>query len=136
MPLAVHEAPFVEEGNLQGLFEAIDVIVEKKPKYLLHCHEPLTRNFTSPEILAQLKTDLTWLCDQVLSAIRRGDNNATIQQANLIPPDLLAPSRRRARSLSPPARTRHRSPVRPERRLLAGRPERNHPSEQRRPCRN
>src|SRR5262245_16198095 len=46
-------APFVEEGNLQGLFEAIDIIVEKQPKYLLHGHEPLTRNFTSPTMLAQ-----------------------------------------------------------------------------------
>jgi glyoxylase-like metal-dependent hydrolase (beta-lactamase superfamily II) len=83
-------APFVEEGNLQGLFDAIDVIVEKKPKYLLHGHEALTRTFTSPEILAQLKTDLVWLREQVLTAIRRGDDNAMIQQANLIPPELLA----------------------------------------------
>jgi len=83
-------APFAEEGNLQGLLDAIDIVVEKQPKYLLHGHEPLTRTFTSPEILAQLKTDLNWLRDQVLSAIRRGDDNATIQQANLIPPELLA----------------------------------------------
>jgi len=41
-------------------------------------------------MLAQLKTDLGWLREQVLSAIRRGDENAQIQQANLIPPDLLA----------------------------------------------
>ena len=82
-------APFVEEGNLQGLFDAIDVIVEKHPKYLLHGHEPLTRNFTSSVMLGQLKTDLVWLRGQVLSAIRRGDDNATIQQANLIPPELL-----------------------------------------------
>jgi glyoxylase-like metal-dependent hydrolase (beta-lactamase superfamily II) len=82
-------APFVEEGNLQGLFDAIDIIVEKHPKYLLHGHEPLTRNFTSPAMLAQLKTDLAWLRQQVLSAIRRGDDNAAIQQANLVPPELL-----------------------------------------------
>jgi glyoxylase-like metal-dependent hydrolase (beta-lactamase superfamily II) len=83
-------APFVEEGNLQGLFDAIDVIAERHPKYLLHGHEPLTRNFTSAEMLSQLKTDLVWLREQVLDAIRRGDDNATIQQANLIPPNLLA----------------------------------------------
>jgi glyoxylase-like metal-dependent hydrolase (beta-lactamase superfamily II) len=83
-------APFVEEGNLQGLLDAIDIIVEKHPKYLLHGHQPLTQNFTSAAMLAQLKTDLVWLRAQVLSAIRRGDDNATIQQANLIPPDLLA----------------------------------------------
>src|SRR6266700_557965 len=83
-------APFVEEGDLQGLFEAIDVVVEKHPRHLLHGHEPLTRNFASPAMLGQLKTDLAWLREQTLSAIRRGDENAVIQQANLIPPDLLA----------------------------------------------
>jgi len=83
-------APFVEEGDLQGLFEAIDVVVEKHPQHLLHGHEPLTRNFASPAMLGQLKTDLAWLHEQALSAIRRGDENAVIQQANLIPPGLLA----------------------------------------------
>jgi hypothetical protein len=73
-------APFVEEGNLQGLFDAIDILVEKQPKYLLHGHEPLTRNFTSAAMLAQLKTDLAWLREQVLSAIQRGDANATINR--------------------------------------------------------
>src|SRR5204863_9791088 len=73
-------APFVEEGNLQGLFDAIDIVVEKHPRYLLHGHEPLTRTFTAPEILAQLKTDLVWLREQVLSVIRRGAEHAMIQQ--------------------------------------------------------
>jgi len=41
-------------------------------------------------ILSHLKTDLTWLRDQVLTAIRRGDERAAIHDANLIPPDLLA----------------------------------------------
>jgi alkyl sulfatase BDS1-like metallo-beta-lactamase superfamily hydrolase len=72
------------------LLDAIDVIAERHPKHLLHGHEPLTRNFTSAEMLSQLKTDLVWLREQVLDAIRGGDDNATIQQANLIPPDLLA----------------------------------------------
>jgi len=40
-------------------------------------------------MLAQLKTDLSWLRDQVLTAIRRGDTRAAIHQANLIPPGLL-----------------------------------------------
>jgi len=47
-------APFVEEGDFQGLLDAIDVVVEKHPRYLLHGHEPLTRNFTSASLLAQL----------------------------------------------------------------------------------
>jgi glyoxylase-like metal-dependent hydrolase (beta-lactamase superfamily II) len=83
-------APFAQEGDLEGLFGAIDEIVSRNPQYLLQGHEPLTRNFSSPLILSHLKTDLTWLQDQVLAAIRRGDERAAIHDANLIPPDFLA----------------------------------------------
>jgi len=82
-------APFVVEGDLQGLLDAIDVVVQKNPGYMLHGHEPLTRNFSSPEMLSQLRTNLSWLRDQVLTAIRRGDTRTAIHQANLIPPGLL-----------------------------------------------
>jgi len=40
-------------------------------------------------MLARLKTDLLWLQEQVLTAIRRGDERGRIHQANLIPPGLL-----------------------------------------------
>jgi len=83
-------APFTEEGDLQGLLEAIDVIVNRDPQHLLHGHEPLTRVFATPQILSHLKADLTWLRDQVITAVRRGDERAAIHEANLIPPDLLA----------------------------------------------
>jgi glyoxylase-like metal-dependent hydrolase (beta-lactamase superfamily II) len=82
-------APFVEEGDLQGLLNAIDIVAERHPQRLLHGHEPLTRNFASSAMLAQLKTDLVWLRDQVLSATRRGDERGVIHQANLVPPGLL-----------------------------------------------
>ncbi len=82
-------APFVEEGDLEGLLDAIDIVVEKNPRYLLHGHEPLTRNFASASMLAQLKIDLVWLREQVLTAMRRGDERGAIHQANLIPPSLL-----------------------------------------------
>jgi glyoxylase-like metal-dependent hydrolase (beta-lactamase superfamily II) len=82
-------APFVEEGDFQGLLDAIDIVVERHPQHLLHGHEPLTRNFGSATMLAQLKTDLVWLREQVLTAVRRGDERAAIHQANLIPPGLL-----------------------------------------------
>ena len=82
-------APFVEEGDLQGLLDAIDVVVQKNLRYLLHGHEPLTRIFTSASMLAQLKIDLVWLREQVLTATRRGDERGAIHQANLIPPGLL-----------------------------------------------
>src|SRR5262249_16599292 len=83
-------APFVEEGDMQGLLDAIDVVVSRNPEHLLHGHEPLTRVFSSPRILGHLKTDLSWLRDQVLTAIRHGDERAAIHELNLTPPDLLA----------------------------------------------
>ena len=83
-------APFAEEGDLQGLLDALDTVVSRSPQHLLHGHEPLTRVFNSPVILGHLKTDLAWLRDQVLPAIRRGDERAAIHELNLIPPDLLA----------------------------------------------
>jgi glyoxylase-like metal-dependent hydrolase (beta-lactamase superfamily II) len=82
-------APFVAEGDLQGLLDAIDIVVEKNPRYLLHGHQPLTQNFNSVSLLAHLKTDLSWLREQVLTAINRGDERGAIHQANLIPPGLL-----------------------------------------------
>jgi glyoxylase-like metal-dependent hydrolase (beta-lactamase superfamily II) len=82
-------APFIAEGDLQGLLDAIDIVVQKNPRYLLHGHEPLTRIFASASMLAQLKTDLAWLGEQVLTATRRGDERGAIHQANLIPPGLL-----------------------------------------------
>lgn len=82
-------APFVPEGDFEGLLNAIDVVVEKRPRYILQGHEALTQNFSSPEMLAQLKGNLTWLRDEVLAAIRRGESCTAIQQENLIPPGLL-----------------------------------------------
>ena len=82
-------APFLEEGDLQGLLDAIDIVVQKNSQYLLHGHEPLTRNFTSAALLSKLKTDLEWLREQVLVAISRSDERAAIYQANLTPPGLL-----------------------------------------------
>jgi glyoxylase-like metal-dependent hydrolase (beta-lactamase superfamily II) len=82
-------APFAEEGDLQGLLDAIDMVVDRHPTHLLHGHEPLTRNFSSTALLAELKPDLAWLREQVLTAVRRGDERGAIYQANLIPPGLL-----------------------------------------------
>jgi len=82
-------APFLEEGELPGLLDAIDIVVQKNPPYLLHGHEPLTRVFASPAMLGELKTSLIWLQQETLAAIRQGAERASIQQANLIPPGLL-----------------------------------------------
>lgn len=83
-------APFVEEGSLPGLLAAIDIVVQKNPRHLLHGHEPLTRLFTSASMLAHLKLHLAWLQDEVVAAIRRGSDRASIHRANLTPPELIA----------------------------------------------
>ena len=81
-------APFVEEGNLDGLLDAIDIVSSKNPRHILHGHEPLTRMFDSVPMLTGMKHHLAWLKEQVLSAISAGTDRASLQQANLIPPDL------------------------------------------------
>jgi glyoxylase-like metal-dependent hydrolase (beta-lactamase superfamily II) len=83
-------APFVEEGNLGGLLAAIDVVTRLKPRHLLHGHEPLNRIFSTPAVLRAMQSHLAWLRDEVLAAIQRGSDRSAIQQANLIPPGLLA----------------------------------------------
>jgi glyoxylase-like metal-dependent hydrolase (beta-lactamase superfamily II) len=83
-------APFVEEGDLEGLLKAIDIVAQKNPRHLLHGHEPLTRLFNSAAMLADMKSHLAWLREQVSAAIRSGTDRAALQQANLIPPQLLA----------------------------------------------
>jgi glyoxylase-like metal-dependent hydrolase (beta-lactamase superfamily II) len=81
-------APFVEEGNLSGLLATIKTIQKKSPGLLLHGHEPLTRIYTSTAVLSELKEHLEWLDQQVVDAIKRGDERGAVHQANLIPPTL------------------------------------------------
>jgi len=83
-------APFVEEGDLGGLLEAIDVVTRLSPRHLLHGHEPLNRIFPTPAVLAAMKSHLAWLRAEVLAAVQRGSDRSALQQANLIPPGLLA----------------------------------------------
>jgi glyoxylase-like metal-dependent hydrolase (beta-lactamase superfamily II) len=79
-------APFVEEGSVDGLLGAIDIAVTLNPKVLLHGHEPLTRIYPSPAVLAGFKRHLAWLKGEVEQRIRSGASRAAIHQANLIPP--------------------------------------------------
>jgi hypothetical protein len=81
-------APFVEEGNIDGLFSSIDTVVRLKPQHLLHGHAPLTRLFNSPQMLADLKTQLVWLKNEVLLRIWKGESRPAIHHQNLIPPTL------------------------------------------------
>jgi glyoxylase-like metal-dependent hydrolase (beta-lactamase superfamily II) len=82
-------APFVEEGNFDGLLEAIDAVVQRRPRFLLHGHEPLTHVFANTALLAELKPHLSWLRSQVEAGVQRGEERASLQQANLVAPGLL-----------------------------------------------
>jgi hypothetical protein len=83
-------APFIEEGNLPGLLDAIDAIARDNPRSLLHGHDVLSRLFPTPAVLVSVKPHLQWLQSQVVEGIRRGESRAALQQANLIPPGLIA----------------------------------------------
>ena len=79
-------APFVEEGNISGLFEAIDVAVSLNSQHLLHGHEAFTRIWSSPALLAKLKTHLQWLYRETMKGIWAGMDRAAIHHQNLMPP--------------------------------------------------
>ncbi|MCI0591116.1 MAG: MBL fold metallo-hydrolase [Gammaproteobacteria bacterium] len=79
-------APFFEEGNIPGLFEAIDVVLSLNPKHLLHGHESLTRIWNSPALLAKLKSHLEWLYQETLKGIWKWRDRAAIHHQNLMPP--------------------------------------------------
>ena len=79
-------APFLEEGSLPGLFDAIDEIVRLNPEQLLHGHEPLTRMWNSPLRLRNLKKSLVWLHAETLTSIGNGMDRTAIHRRNLIPP--------------------------------------------------
>lgn len=79
-------APFFEEGNIPGLFEAIDIVLSLNPKHLLHGHEPSTRIWNSPALLAKLKTHLQWLYQETLKGIWKWMDRAAIHHQNLMPP--------------------------------------------------
>ncbi|MBX2856729.1 MAG: MBL fold metallo-hydrolase [Rhodobacteraceae bacterium] len=81
-------APFVEEGDLNALIEAIDMIADLQPRQLLHGHEPLTANWPTPERLLQMQPHLVWLRDETLKRVRAGASRSDIHHANLIPPTL------------------------------------------------
>ncbi len=78
-------APFLEEGNLDGLFAAIDIVEALAPSHMLHGHEPLNRLFT-PLAMTQVKRQLEWLRAEVRTLIRAGMPRSEIHRCNLVPP--------------------------------------------------
>lgn len=79
--------PFKEEGNIPGLFEAIDLVAKLNPSILIHGHEPLTRILDTPATLVRLKQHLQWLRNETLRLTHTGTvGRADLHRLNLIPP--------------------------------------------------
>jgi glyoxylase-like metal-dependent hydrolase (beta-lactamase superfamily II) len=81
--------PYVVEGNIPSLLAAMDLVTDNlNPRYVLHGHEAVTVLLGSTEKIRQLRPQLTWLYCEVLELIYDFQNRPTIQEKNLIPPNL------------------------------------------------
>jgi alkyl sulfatase BDS1-like metallo-beta-lactamase superfamily hydrolase len=81
-------APFLPEGDVDGLLAAMQQLRSLQPRVMLHGHEPLTRVYARAEMLGDLHDHLEWLRDQVAQAMQRGAERSAIHAANLMPPAL------------------------------------------------
>ena len=79
--------PWVEEGSVEELLDAMTAVVERDPKFVLHGHFPLTWLYQAREI-ELLQPDLQWLASAVLEHVRRGYSRVDIERLNLIPPGI------------------------------------------------
>jgi len=77
-------APFLPEGSIEGLLEAIRRIRDLQPKLLIHGHSPLTDLFTV-EALPGLEVALRELHTHTLGAIREGRTVVEILHDNYLP---------------------------------------------------
>jgi glyoxylase-like metal-dependent hydrolase (beta-lactamase superfamily II) len=80
-------APFVAEGSIEGLFDAIDLISSFSPSLLVHGHTPLTQNFTLAT-LKPLRDALAMVRNATLAGIRGGRTLSEILAENLLPDSL------------------------------------------------
>ncbi len=83
-------APFVNEGNVDGLMAAVTQVTALAPRHILLGHAPLTRIFHDAATLEQTAREIGWLRDEVIKMIGAGADRAAIHARNLIPPDLAA----------------------------------------------
>lgn len=77
-------APFMPEGSVDGLLEAIERIRSLQPRLLVHGHAPLTELFTV-EALPGLDASLRALRAHVLEAIRDSRTVIDVLQDNYLP---------------------------------------------------
>jgi glyoxylase-like metal-dependent hydrolase (beta-lactamase superfamily II) len=81
-------APFVNEGNVDGLIDGVAKVAALAPKHILHGHTPLTRIFNEVATLHQTAQQIGWLQRQVNELIGAGLSRPEIHARNLIPSDL------------------------------------------------
>jgi glyoxylase-like metal-dependent hydrolase (beta-lactamase superfamily II) len=81
-------APFVNEGNVDGLMTAVAQVATLAPQHILSGHAPLTRVFHDVATLRQTAKQIGWLRDEIVKMIGAGADRATLHARNLIPPDL------------------------------------------------
>ena len=83
-------APFIEEGSVDGLLKALDVVGDIQAQHILHGHERLTALFGSTEMLLELRGHLAWLQDAVLTSLRQESlSRPALHHLNLMPPILV-----------------------------------------------
>jgi glyoxylase-like metal-dependent hydrolase (beta-lactamase superfamily II) len=87
-------APYLPEGDIDSLLGTMDLLasLEPQPEHLLHGHGPLTLFFGTVQTVKKFRPHLEWLKNEVLKAIYAYKNRPTIQEMNLFPDDILAPS--------------------------------------------
>lgn len=79
--------PWVEEGFIDEAVAAMDEVIARNPKYVLHGHRPLTLMY-GPEQLKNFRGYFQWLVDATRAHIRNGYSAKDIVRLNLIPPGL------------------------------------------------
>lgn len=79
--------PWVEEGFIEETVAAMEAVLVRNPKRVLHGHRPLTFMYTPPQ-LARYRVDFKWLVETVRAHVSAGYSATDIVRMNLIPPGL------------------------------------------------
>ena len=80
-------APFVAEGSPQGYLDAMSMVLQIRPRRLIHGHPPLTAFFTM-EAMPGLLDAMTALHDRTVSAAHVARPLADVLHDEFIPPGL------------------------------------------------
>jgi glyoxylase-like metal-dependent hydrolase (beta-lactamase superfamily II) len=81
-------APFVNEGNVDGMIAGVAQVAALEPQHILHGHTPLTRIFNDVATLQQTAQQIGWLQTQIVQMIEAGASRSEIHAYNLVPPNL------------------------------------------------